>query len=147
MSNSLFISICRLPLSFEELRQAIYQAFDKFALARPVVELHQTTNLAKSLLNSIITIHGKGTKEHCWISFGEYPIEITGEAATTYMGDVTTRGSWLFAAVVLFALFEFDGITIFNDSGELDGQAEYDMTGFQQVISNALSSGEQYLAR
>jgi hypothetical protein len=63
------------------------------------------------------------------------------------MADVTTRGSWLFAAVVVLALFEFNGTVAFNDSGELDGQATYDAAALRRLIGGALASGRQYLAR
>lgn len=63
------------------------------------------------------------------------------------MGSVTTRGSWLFAAVVVLGLFAFGGSTAFNDSGELDGQPKYDAASIRKVIEDALASGEQYLAR
>jgi hypothetical protein len=97
--------------------------------------------------DSIVTVRGNGVQEHCWVSFGEYPTELTGADAATLMGDVTTRGSWLFAAVVVMALFEFGGSTAFNDSGELDGRPEYDAEALRRVIDAGLIAGNPYSAR
>lgn len=58
----------------------------------------------------------------------------------THMAAVTTRGSWLFVAVVVMALFEFGGSTAFNDSGELDGLEEYDMETLRRAINAGLGA-------
>lgn len=147
MSNSVFVPVHRLPLSLVEVQQAVSRAFEGFGLAQPEVQLHQPENPPKPLENSIVTVRGAGLHEHCWISFNKYPSELTGVDATTHMGDVTTRGSWLFAAVAVLSLFDFGGSTAFNDSGELDGQPEYDAATLRKVIADALASDKQYLAR
>ncbi len=147
MSNSVFIPVHRLPASLDEIQQAVGRAFKGFGLASPEVQLHEPTNPPKALADSIVTVRGNGIHEHCWVSFGEYPTELTGADAATHMGDVTTRGSWLFAAVVVMALFEFGGSTAFNDSGELDGRPEYDAETLRRVIDAGLIASNQYLAR
>jgi hypothetical protein len=147
VSNSVFVPIRRPPLALDEVQQAVNRAFEGFGLARPKVQLHEPENTPKALANSIVTVRGSGAHEQCWISFGEYPSELTGEDATTHMGDVTTRGSWSFAAIVVLALFEFGGSSAFNDSGELDGQPKYDAATLREVIGDAVASGNQYLAR
>ncbi|WP_159672099.1 hypothetical protein [Andreprevotia sp. IGB-42] len=146
MSNSVFVPVNRLPVSLEEVRQAIGQAFEELGLEPPEVQLHESKGSPKALGDSIVTVYGKGVHEHCWVSFGEYPAELTGTDTTTHMGDVTTRGSWLFAGVVVLALFEFGGSTAFNDSGELDGQPEYDSLTLRRVIDDGLAAGNLYLA-
>jgi hypothetical protein len=147
LSNSVFVSLHRLPLTLGEVQQAIYRAFEGFDLSRPEVLLHQVEGPPKSIVDSIVMVRGKGEHDHCWVSFGEYPQELTGADAATHMGDVTTRGSWLFAGIVTLALFEFGGARAFNDSGELDGQVEYDVAALRQVIADALASGKQYLTK
>ena len=147
MSNSVFVPVQRLPLTLAEVQQAVSRAFEGFGLAHPEVQVHQSESPPKPLENSIVTVLGRGPHEHCWISFNKYPTELTGADAVTHMGDVTTRGSWLFAAVVVLSLFEFGGSAAFNDSGELDGRPEYDATGLRKVIGDALASGNQYMAR
>ncbi|MBB5020605.1 hypothetical protein HNQ59_003930 [Chitinivorax tropicus] len=147
MSNSVFIPVNRLPISLDEIRLVISQAFEEFGLVPPEVEFDGSKDPSRALEDSIVTVHGKGVHEHCWVSFGEYPVELTGTDATTHMGDVTTRGSWLFAAVVALALFEFGGSIAFNDSGELDGRLEYDAMALRKVIDDGLAVGNFYLAR
>jgi hypothetical protein len=147
MSNSIFVPVLQLPSGVDEVRKVIHQSFDEFNLPRPDVQLHQPNDPQKSLRDSIVTVRGAREHEHCWVSFGEYPADLTGTDASAHMADVTTRGSWLFAAVVVLALFEFHGTVAFNDSGELDGQAAYDEATLRQVIGSALDSGKQYLAR
>jgi hypothetical protein len=147
MSNSMIVSVRKLPLSLSEVQQAFNRAFNEFGLAAPDVQVHDPESPPKPLSNSILTVRGAGPHEHCWISFGEYPTELTGSDANTHMGSVTTRGSWLFASVVVLGLFAFGGSTAFNDSGELDGRPEYDEEALRQAISAGLASGNHYLAR
>lgn len=147
MSNSLFIPVRRLPTSLDELQEAVNRAFDGFNIDRPDTKLHLPKVPAKSMADSIITVRGTAAEDHCWISFGEYPTDLTGSDMATQMGDVTTRGSWLFAAVVVVALFEFGGSTVFNDSGELDGRPEYDAASLRRVVDEALISRCRYLSR
>jgi hypothetical protein len=147
MSNSIFVPVRQLPAGVGEVRKVIHRAFDEFKLPVPDVQLHQPNDPQKPLRDSIVTVWGAREHEHCWISFGEYPGDLTGTDASAHMADVTTRGSWLFAAVVVLAIFEFHGTVAFNDSGELDGQATYDEATLRQVIGGALASGKQYLAR
>ena len=147
MSNSVFVPVHRLPASLDEVRRSVARAFEGFGLAPPEVHLHEPTSPPKALADSILMVRGNGVHEHCWVSFGEYPTELTGADAATHMGDVTTRGSWLFAAVVAMGLFEFGGATGFNDSGELDGRPEYDAETLRQVLDAGLAAGNKYLAR
>jgi hypothetical protein len=147
MSSSIFVPVQRLPVEIDEVRKVVHRAFDDLKLARPDVQLHRSDDRQKPLKDSFITVRGAGAHEHCWISLGEYPADLTGADATAYMAGVTTRGSWLFAAVVVLALFELRGTVAFNDSGELDGQSTYDAATLQQIIGAALVSGEQYMAR
>lgn len=147
MSNSIFVPVHRLPASQDEVRQAVFRAFERFGLTPPDVQLHEPTSPPKAVADSIVTVRGNDVQEHCWVSFGEYPTELTGADAATHMGDVTTRGSWLFAAIVVMALFEFGGSTAFNDSGELDGRSEYDAEALRRVIDAGLIAGNLYLAR
>lgn len=147
MSNSVFVPVHRLPASLDEVRQSVSRAFEGFGLAPPEVQLHDPKNPPAALADSIVTVRGGGVHEHCWVSFGEYPTELTGTDAATHMGDVTTRGSWLFAAVVVMALFEFGGSAALNDSGELDGRSVYDAEALRQVIDAGLAAGNPYLAR
>ncbi len=147
MSNSIFIPVRSLPVGVDEVQQAVCRAFEEFGLVKPEVQVHQPENPMKSLEDSILTVRSTGLHDHCWISFNKYPPELTGADAATHMGDVTTRGSWLFAAVVVLALFDFGGSAAFNDSGELDGRPEYDPAALRKVIGDALRSGNQYLAR
>lgn len=147
MSNSVFIPVHRLPHSLDEVKEAVFRAFEGFGLAQPEVQVHQPESPPKPVEDSIVTVRGSGPHEHCWISFNKYPPELTGADATTYMGDVTTRGSWTYAAIAILGLFDFGGSTAFNDSGELDGQPEYDEASLRRVLGDALASGNQYLAR
>lgn len=146
MSSSIFVPVLQLPSGVDEVRKAIHRVFDEFCLPKPDVQQHPQNDPQKSIEDSIVMVRGAREHEHCWVSFGEYPADLTGTEASSHMADVTTRGSWSFAALVVLALFDFHGTVAFNDAGELDGQATYDEATLRQVIGGALASGKQYLA-
>jgi len=147
VSNTIFVPIKRLPRSIPEIQQAIYRAFERYRFPTPEVQTDPHEQQAKPVERSIITVRGVRQHDHCWISFNQYPAQVIDADLPMYMGEVTTRGNWLFAAIVVLGLFEFGETKAFNDSGELDGQPEYDATSLHKLILEAITDGKEYLAR
>jgi hypothetical protein len=121
----MYIPLTKIPEDISQLKEIISKAFDLFCLTTPDVGFNRSSKADINLLNELVMIEGDRPDRQCWVSFGEYSIDITGKEGYNYMASVTTRGSWDFAGIVAYGLCRFSGYIVFNDAGELDGQNEY----------------------
>lgn len=95
------------------------------------VECKPATDMASAFL----MIEGKQTQDFCCVSTSPFPVDLTEHPDCPFLVGVTTRGNLDFAAVVAYAFCKRTGTRVFNDSGVLNGQAEYDAQSLKLVLA------------
>jgi hypothetical protein len=147
VSNSMHIPVVRFPINLEELAKIVGNAFLDFGLEAPKLVFYPNSSGQGSIEGSIILAESDVRNNFCWITFGEYPEEVTGYDSTGLMASVKTRGSWLFAAIVSLGLLRLGGAMVFNDGGELDGKNEYTESDLKELIKKSIKIGEIYICK
>lgn len=136
MSNSIFIPLILVPFDIYELGFVLNPAFSEFNLPSPKIWLDSKESLSTSLTDGFVMIEGAEDYNQCWLSINRCAAELTGDEECSILANVKTRGNWIFAGVVAYALCKIWGRTVFNDAGELDGQESYSAESLKEVIRN-----------
>jgi hypothetical protein len=136
MSNSMFIPLLQMPADINEIASVVNSAFSEFNLPPSKIWLDSKDSLSTSLTDGFVMIEGAEDYNQCWLSISRCAAELTGDDECSILADVKTRGNWIFAGVVAYALCKIWGRTVFNDAGELDGQESYSAESLKEVIRN-----------
>jgi hypothetical protein len=135
MANSLLIPIQQPPSSVSEIQSLVEGAFRELGKPMPRFSLRRSDDKpATDLTSSFVMIQGDRAQDCCWVSTDPVPVSLTEHPDCPYLVGVTTRGDWKFAAVVAYAFSKRAGTRVFNDSGVLDGQPQYDAHSLKQAI-------------
>lgn len=140
MSNSLFIPLQKLPNNFKEIEEVISDCFLDFGYASPKLARNTLTDKDINFLDEFIMLEGKAPQDSCWITMCETTPEVTGVDGCKYLVGVKTRGNWVFAGIVAYAICQNYGTIVFNDSCELDGQEQYSVDSLRTTLNVLLNS-------
>lgn len=140
MANSMFVPISRYPYDMEEIQSIVIGAFDEFGLKTPAVWLDDSHSNGASIKDGFVMIEGAEAADQCWISISDCPLALTGDTGFQILADIKTRGSWVFAGIVAYAICKFAGRCIFNDACELDGQEMYTSETIKGALLKKLAS-------
>lgn len=136
MANSIYVPLRRLPASLEQLRDWLTEAMLLFG--RDSVRIQSGSKCERnSLVDGSFVIDGGAPESQCLLSFFSCTEEVSEHDGYFQMGDIRTRGDWWFAGVVAYALLTNAGYVVFNDAGELDGQATYSVESLRRALENS----------
>ena len=127
---SIYIPMHSNP-SYEEIKNKIEESFKELMLSTPKILKNDSGD---------IEIFGKKEDEVCVFSSTFLEPLLREVPKCNWMGDVRTRGSWLFAGIVVYAVAKNFGEIILNDSGARIGvPGSYSVHDFHAVIKNELA--------
>ena len=136
MASSLLIPIQQPPSNVAEIQALVEDAFVELGRETPRFSLRRSDDKpAADMASAFLMIEGQQAQDFCWVSTSPVPVDLTEHPDCSFLVGVTTRGNWDFAAVVAYAFCKRTGTRVFNDSGVLDGQPEYDAQSLKRAIA------------
>lgn len=130
MTYSIDIPLLETPDDSRIIR-AIYEVFDEFGVPHP-------KKLIKN--KNILEIEGAREDEYCWFNVMYFEPCIREYPEFEFMGGVETRGSWLFAGLIAYAICKNFGKILLNDSGARIGNPGiYSAEEFRRFLESELA--------
>lgn len=133
MANSIYVPLRQMPVSLEQLKTWLLETV--LLLDRKDIRIDvYKNNEEASFLDSSLIVEGGAPGLQCLLSIFPCSEEISECDGYLQIADIKTRGNWWFAGMVAYALLINSGCIVFNDAGELDGQATYTADSLRLVL-------------
>lgn len=138
MANSMYVPLMQMPENLDHVTEILAQALREFGIETFCVAFSGTSRSAGNLLSDFVLVESENSKGQCWITFSECSPDISEREGYCYIAGISTRGAWEGPGIVAYGLCKYAGYAVFNDSGQLDGQALYSIESLRAVLLQRL---------